>query len=64
MTQDLMVCPYCKADPFSYTHTAFGTFVLAITCCEKAIVEAYQGLTGVIAVPNNTPLLPPPDPEE
>lgn len=57
--QDILICPYCKADPFSYIQTESGLLPLAVTCCEKAIHESYQGLESRRQEPTHPKLLPP-----
>lgn len=52
------ICPYCKADPFEYATVDSEKIPVAITCCESAITDYYQRLTGIKINPNQSmPLL-------
>ena len=37
-------CQYCNADPFEYVRVDDKKVPVAVSCCEKAITQYYQGL--------------------
>jgi hypothetical protein len=51
---DIIICPYCKSDPFEYVDVGSKTLrAIAISCCEKAVTEYYRALSDIEIGGNN-----------
>ena len=42
---EVKFCQHCKGDPFEYVLVDGVKDAVAISCCEKAVTQYYQGLT-------------------